>query len=108
MYFADDDFLMNYYGIDAARLEEYVFASCLDSTSADSVILIRLKDEADAGEVTDCLNMLLEQMSAEMENYNPEANEHVKAAQVRRNGNMIDLVIHQDRDAILAVIDNAL
>ncbi len=108
MYFADEDFMLNYYGIDASKLEDYVFASCVDSTSTDSIILIRLKDEASADEVVDGLNMVLEQMSAEMENYNPEANEHVKAAQVRRNGNMIDLVIHQDRDAILAVIDNAL
>jgi hypothetical protein len=47
-------------------------------------------------------------MSAEMENYNPEANELVKAAKVRRNGKNIDLIIHQDREAILSIIDSAL
>ena len=107
MYFADD-FMLNYYGIDASKLEDYVFASCVDSTSTDSIILIRLKDEASADEVVDGLNMVLEQMSAEMENYNPEANELVKAAKVRRNGKNIDLIIHKDREAILSIIDSAL
>ena len=107
MYFADEDFMLNYYGIDASKLEDYVFASCVDSTSTDSIILIRLKDEASADEVVDGLNMVLEQMSAEMENYNPEANELVKAAKVRRNGKNIDLIIHQDREAILSIIDSA-
>lgn len=108
MYFADENFMLNYYGIDASKLEDYVFASCVDSTSTDSIILIRLKDEASADEVVDGLNMVLEQMSAEMENYNPEANELVKAAKVRRNGKNIDLIIHQDREAILSIIDSAL
>ena len=108
MYFADEAFLMNYYGIDASKLEDYVFASCLDSTCADSIILIRVKDETTADEVEDCLNMLLESMEAEMENYNPEANELVKAAEVRRNGNNIDLIIHKDRETILSIIDDAL
>lgn len=108
MYFADEDFMLNYYGIDASKLEDYVFASCVDSTSTDSIILIRLKDEASADEVVDGLNMVLEQMSAEMENYNPEANELVKAAKVRRNGKNIDLIIHKDREAILSIIDSAL
>ncbi|MCR4787554.1 MAG: DUF4358 domain-containing protein [Lachnospiraceae bacterium] len=108
MYFADAGFMLNYYGIDASKLEDYVFASCLDSTSADSIILIRLKDEASANEVIGGLNMVLEQMGAELENYNPEANELVKAAKVRRNGKNIDLIIHKDRKAILSIIDSAL
>ncbi|MCR4991046.1 MAG: DUF4358 domain-containing protein [Lachnospiraceae bacterium] len=108
MYFADAGFLMNYYGIDASKLEDYVFASCLDSTSADSIILMRLKDESSADEVIGGLNMLLEQMSIELESYNPEANELVKAAKVRRNGKNIDLIIHKDRNTILSVIDSSL
>ena len=108
MYFADADFMLNYYGIDASKLEDYIFASCLDSTSVDSIILIRLKDEASANEVVDGLNMVLEQMNAEMENYNPEANELVKGAKVRRNGKNIDLIIHKDCNTILSIIDSTL
>ncbi len=108
MYFADEGFMLNYYGIDSSKLDDYVFASSMDSTRADSVILIRLKDESSAYEVVGGLNMLLEQMNAELENYNPEANELVKAAKVRRNGKNIDLVIHSDRNTILSIIDSSL
>ncbi len=108
MYLADASFILNYYGIDVSKLEDYVFASCLDSTSADSIILIRLKDESSSDEIVGALNMLLEQMSAELENYNPEANELVKAASVRRDGKNIDLIIHKDRGTILSIIDNSL
>ena len=108
MYFADAGFMMNYYGIDASKLEDYVFASSLDSTRADSIILIRLKDESSADEVVGGLNMVLEQMGIELESYNPEANELVKAAKVRRNGKNIDLIIHSDRNTILSIIDSSL
>ena len=108
MYFADEGFMLNYYGIDSSKLDDYVFASSMDSTRADSIILIRLKDESSADEVVGGLNMLLEQMNAELENYNPEANELVKAAKVRRNGKNIDLVIHSDRNTILSIIDSSL
>ena len=108
MFFADASFMMNYYGIDASKLEDYVFASPLDSTSADSIILIRLKDEASSDEVVEALNMYLKQMSTELESYNPEANELVKAAEVRRNGKNIDLIIHKDRGVILSIIDTPL
>lgn len=105
MYEADDDFLMNYYGIDASLLKEYVFASCEDAARVDSVILMCLKDEADAQSVADGLDGLLSQMEAEMDNYNPEAHELVTAASVRRHGDLMDLVISADRERILSVID---
>ena len=108
MYFADADFLLNYYGIDASKLDDYIFASCLDSTSADSIILIRLKDESSADEIVGGLNMVLEEMGIEFENYNPEANELIKAAEVRCNGKNIDLIIHEDRSKILSIIDSSL
>ena len=108
MYFADEDFMLNYYGIDAAKLEDYVFASCLDSTSADSIILIRLKDESSADEIVESLNMVLEEMSIEFESYNPEAAELAKDAEVRVSGKNIDLIIHKDRNKILSIIDSLL
>ncbi|MCR4814114.1 MAG: DUF4358 domain-containing protein [Lachnospiraceae bacterium] len=105
MYLADDEYIMNYYGIDTAKLSDYTFASCTDPTRTDTVILMELKDEADADEIEACLNLYLEQMEAEMENYNPAANELVKASSVRRNGNRIDLIICEDRESALALAD---
>ena len=106
MYEADDDFLMNYYGIDASLLKEYVFASCEDAARVDSVILLRVKDEKDAPAVIESLNGLIAQMEAEMDNYNPEAHELVKAAAVRQHGDLIDLVISADREKLLSLLDS--
>jgi hypothetical protein len=44
-------------------------------------------------------------MGAEMENYNPAANELVKKASVRVNGNMIVLVICEDIDKALSITE---
>lgn len=106
MYEADDDFLMNYYGIDASLLKEYVFASCEDAARVDSVILLRVKDEKDAPAVIESLNGLIAQMEAEMDNYNPEAHELVKAAAVRQHGDLIDLVISADREKLISLLDS--
>ncbi len=108
MYVADDDYILNYYGIDTSKLQDYVFESCIDPTRTDTVILIRLKDVADAEEVTGSLNLLLEQMEAEMANYNPAANELVQSAAVRQNGTWIDLVICENLDTALSLIDHSI
>ena len=105
MYFADDSFLMNYYGIDASLLDDYLFASCEDAARVDTVILMRVRDESDAQTVKDGLQVLLDQMEVEMDNYLPEAHALVKAGEIRQNGRFLDLVLSGDREAILAVID---
>lgn len=107
MYVADDEYILNYYGVDTSKLEDYTFASCIDPTRTDTVILLILKDEADAEEITGSLNLLLQQMGAEMENYNPEANELVKKASVRRNKKYINLIICSDLPAALVVAEGS-
>ena len=102
-----EEHIMNYYGIDTSKLDDYTFASCTDPTRTDSVILMKLKDEADTEEIKDSLNLLLEQMGAEMENYNPAANELVKKASVRVNGNMIVLIICEDIDKALSITEGS-
>ena len=108
MYFADDDFLMNYYGIDASLLSEYVFASPEDAARVDSVILMKLKDPAEAQTITDGLNGLLAQMEVEMDNYLPEAHELVTQAKVRQHGDVLELVISAEREKICGIIDKLL
>ena len=108
MYFADDDFLMNYYGIDASLLGEYVFASSEDAARVDSVILMRLKDPAEADVISAGLDGLLAQMEVEMDNYLPEAHELVTQAKVRQHGDVLELVISAVRDKICGIIDKLL
>ena len=108
MFFADDDFLMDYYGIDASLLEEYIFASPEDSARVDSVILMKLKDPAEADVISAGLDGLLAQMEVEMDNYLPEAHELVTQAKVRQHGDVLELVISADRDKICGIIDRLL
>ena len=108
MYTADDDFLMNYYGIDAAKLSSYIFASSEDSARVDSVIIMQVKDSADIGSIKDGLGGLLAQMEAEMDNYLPEAYALVKKSAVKEKGNFVYLVISEDADEITRIIEEEL
>ena len=42
-----DNFIENYYNIDPALLEEYVFSMSEEATSAETVVIMKLKDKAD-------------------------------------------------------------
>lgn len=43
----DDDFISNYYGIDAASLEEYVFSMSEDAAQAETIIIMKVKNTDD-------------------------------------------------------------
>ncbi len=108
MYLADDDFLMNYYGIDAALLDSYVFASAEDSTRVDSVIIMKVKDTSSISEIEKGLNGLISQMEVEMDNYQPEAYKLVSASKVKSTGDYVILVISSDEEAISSLISDRL
>ena len=40
----DEDFILNYYGIDVSALEEYVFSISEDAAQAESVIIMKVKN----------------------------------------------------------------
>ena len=104
MYMADDDYLMNYYGIDAGMLESYIFASSDDAARADTVILMQVKEEGNVKAIQDALQVVLSQLGAEMENYIPVQYEVVKTSQVRSEGTCAWLVISPDAATIEGVI----
>lgn len=108
MYLADDDFLMNYYGIDAALLDSYVFASAEDSTRVDSVIIMKVKDTSSISEIEKGLNGLISQMEVEMDNYQPEAYKLVSASKVNSTGDYVILVISSDEEAINSLVSDRL
>ena len=39
----DDDFISNYYGIDAATLDSYVFSMSEDAAQAETIIIMKVK-----------------------------------------------------------------
>ena len=104
----DDDFISNYYGINPADLDGYVFASAEDATLADSIIIMNAKSEEAVDHIVSALNTVIEQKSAEMENYLPEQYEIVAKSSVKTKGSCVYLVISNDADSIEAVIQAAI
>lgn len=104
----DDSFISNYYGINPADLDGYVFASAEDATLADSVIIMKAKSEDAVDNLVASLNTVIEQKSAEMENYLPEQYDIVAKSSVKTDGTYVYLVISEDADSIESVIQDAL
>ena len=98
-----DEYIRNYYGIDTASLDEYIFRIASDVVRADTVILVRIK--GDKTEVRDALELILKQKLAEMQNYLPDQYEIAKKSKVEVSGDLVTLVISPDRDAIYKIIN---
>ncbi len=100
----DDNFISNYYGINPADLDGYVFASAEDPTLADSVIIMKAKSGDGAERIVAALNTVIEQKAVEMENYLPEQYAIVAKSSVKTEGDYIYLVISAEADNIESVI----
>ena len=104
----DEDFILNYYGIDVSALEEYVFSISEDAAQAESVIIMKVKNTEDLKEFTDCLQTIVEDKKSEMENYIPEQFQIVAQSKVQTKGYYIWLIISDSADDITDIIENAL
>lgn len=104
----DDDFISNYYGIDPANLDSYVFASAEDATLATSVIIMKAKSEDVVANLESALNTVKDQKAAEMQGYIPEQYDIVADSSVRTEGLYVYLVIAENAGDIESVISAAL
>ncbi|MEY8336826.1 DUF4358 domain-containing protein [Lachnospiraceae bacterium 62-35] len=104
----DDSFISNYYGINPADLESYVFASAEDATLADAIIIMEVKSQEAQENIVNALNTVIEQKCAEMENYLPEQFEIVAKSSVKTEGLYVYLVISKDAEKMEEVIQSAL
>lgn len=104
----DDDFISNYYGLDTALLEEYVFSISSDAAQAETVIIAKVKDVSDTEAVAESLQSVMEDKKAEMENYIPEQFAIVEKSEVVIEDNYVWLVISENKDSITSVIENNL
>ena len=100
-----DNFIENYYNIDPALLEEYVFSMSEEATSAETVVIMKLKDKADADTISAALQIVIEEKSGEMENYLPGQYDIVKKSAVKTEGSYVYLVISEQADAIEKIIE---
>ncbi len=101
----DDEFIANYYGIDSATLEEYVFSMSEDAAQAETVIVMKAKEEADLGALSSSLQVVVDEKRNEMENYLPEQFAIVEKSEVQTKGNYVWLVISEQADAIVEIIE---
>lgn len=101
-----DEYLENYYGVDLATLDEYACYMSEDAASAEAVLIIKVKDEADAATIADTLSVIRDEKATEMENYIPEQYDIVEKSSVETKGCYVWLVMSENQDAILKVINN--
>lgn len=104
----DDEFVSNYYGIDVESLEEYVFSMSEDATSAETIIIMKANDSNKVSELSDCLQVVVDEKKNEMENYLPEQFDIVSKSSVQIKDNYVWLVISDNADTITKIIENAI
>lgn len=104
----DDEFLMNYYGIDAGLLEEYVFSMSEDATSAETIVVMKVKSLEDMDNLSSLMQVVVDEKRNEMENYLPEQFAIVDKAEVEVKDNYIWLVISENEDTIEKIIEDGL
>lgn len=103
-----DSFISNYYGIDPEKLEEYVFVMSEEATSAEAVVIMKVKDEADVDKISAALQVVVDEKRGEMENYLPEQFEIVDKSSVKVKGSYVYLVISESQDAITKIIEEGI
>ncbi len=104
----EDDFISNYYGIDAALLEEYIFSMSEDAAQAETIIIMKVKNTDDLEGLTASLQTVVEEKKNEMENYIPEQFAIVEKSKVQTKDNYVWLVISENADAITDIIEGGL
>lgn len=105
MVILNDNYIANYFGIDLAALEEYVFANAEEVIYADTVIMMKAKPETDKEVLKEALNTMIEHKKAELENYLPEQFKIVEKSEIQVSGDYVYLVISEKSADIKAVIE---
>lgn len=99
-----DEFISNYYNIDPNKLEEYVFVMSEEATSAETVVIMKVKDAGDVESIESALGVVVDEKRAEMENYLPEQFAIVDKSSVETKDSYVWLVISENQADITALI----
>lgn len=100
-----DDYISNYYGVNLELLEEYLFTNAEEIIYADTIILMKAKDETSVGELQEILETIITQKKLELENYLPDQFKIVEKSKVETSGTYVYLVISDERNTILEIIE---
>ncbi len=104
MVLGDDEYIVNYYGIDPESLDGYVFATADSAILADVVIILKAKEEGSVEKLSEALRNIKEWKEAEMDNYAPDAYKVAKASSVRTEGKYVWLVMSEQSGKIEDII----
>ena len=100
----NDNYIANYYGMDLSLLEDYLFASAEDVIYADTIVLIKVKEESSTQTIKDVLDTVIAQKKLELENYLPEQFQVVEKSEIVVTGSYVYLVISEKAEEIQSVI----
>ncbi len=108
MLLLDDDYITNFYGVELSTLEEYVFATAEDALHADTVILVKMKEDESTEDLVTLMNNLVKDKKAQMQDYLPDQYKIVEKAVVKTEGSYAYLIISSEVDALAKIAANAI
>lgn len=101
----NDNYIANYFGIDLALLDDYVFTNAEEVIYADTVIMMKAKAGTDKEVLKEALNTMIDHKKAELENYLPEQFKIVEKSEVQVAGDYVYLIISDKSDEIKTVME---
>ncbi|MDO5388976.1 MAG: DUF4358 domain-containing protein [Clostridia bacterium] len=105
----NDNYILNYYGINTADLQEYVFAQSDDPKSAETIIIFKCDDKEKRNTYEEAVSNALEQKEQELSNYDlPDEAKLVKDAKIKTSGNLVYVVISDNADSMNKIIKDSI
>ena len=104
----DEEYITNYYGIDLAAFDEYVFAVAEDVLLADNIVLVKVKDGQSTEPLVTILEKIIKQKKAELEDYIPEQFKIVEKSTVVTKDNYVMLIISSKKNELEEQLPKAL
>ncbi len=89
----EDDYIINYYGVDISTLEEYIFVNAEDALLAETIIMVKVKEGGSTEAVTKLMENLVRDKKAQMQDYLPEQFKIVEKSEIVTKGNYAYLIM---------------
>lgn len=105
----NDNYISNYYGIDVADLQEYVFAQSDDPKSAETIIIFKCQDTEKRKLYVEAVENALNQKYDELTNYDlPDEAKLVKQSKIKKSDDLVYLVISDKSKEMNKIIKDSI
>lgn len=105
LYEFDSEDLMDYYGIDTSRCDDFVFSVAEVSPCVDTIAMFQAKSQSDARDIADALQVYLDSLLLSTEDYAPEEYDKVCNTGIKMTDSFVYLVIAEDPEPAIAAIE---